>query len=129
MAAHCCGHEQYANCGLGLKLRIGQLRSCLFPACLLLGLIVLVGQARSESSPQEWKSYGHDPGGKRFSTLHQINRTNVRQLQRAWTYELPTNPGADVAAFESTPLMVDDALYFATPAGQAIALDAETGKQ
>jgi glucose dehydrogenase len=114
-------------CGLGLKLRIGQLRYRFFPACILLGLIVLVG--RSESWPQEWRSYGHDPGGKRFSTLHQINRTNVQQLQRAWTYELPTNPGADVAAFESTPLMVDDALYFATPAGQAIALDAETGKQ
>ena len=65
----------------------------------------------------------------RFSPLRQINRTNVQQLQRAWTYELPATPGTDIAAFESTPLMVDDVLYFATQIGQAIALDAETGKQ
>ena len=53
----------------------------------------------------------------------------MTQLQRAWTYELPSTPSNDIVAFESTPLMVDDALYFATQSGQAISLDAETGKQ
>lgn len=65
----------------------------------------------------------------RFSPLRQVNRTNVQQLQRAWTYELPANPGNEIEAFESTPLLVDDALFFATQTGQAIALDAETGKE
>jgi glucose dehydrogenase len=65
----------------------------------------------------------------RFSPLTQITPANVPRLQRAWTYELPESPGNDVAAFEATPLMVDDTLYFATQTGQAIALDAETGKQ
>jgi glucose dehydrogenase len=65
----------------------------------------------------------------RFSPLDQINRNNVQQLQRAWTYEVPATPSTDIAAFESTPLMVEDILYFATQTGQAIALDAESGKQ
>jgi len=65
----------------------------------------------------------------RFSPLKQIDRTNVQRLQRAWTYQLPANPGNEIVAFESTPLMVEDVLYFATQTGQAVALDAETGRQ
>jgi quinoprotein glucose dehydrogenase len=34
----------------------------------------------------EWRSYGHDPGGVRFSPLTQIDRGNVSRLVRAWTY-------------------------------------------
>jgi len=87
------------------------------------------GQVGSLSSGGEWPFYGQDPGGMRFSPLKQINAENVQHLKRAWTYELPANPGKGIAAFESTPLMIGDRLYFATSTGQAIALDAETGKQ
>jgi quinate dehydrogenase (quinone) len=101
----------------------------LFFACFLLACAVAVGEANSDSTNQDWPAYGQNAGGTRFSPLKQINRINVQQLQRAWTYQLPAHPGTDIAAFESTPLMVDDVLYFATATGQAIALDAETGKQ
>jgi glucose dehydrogenase len=87
------------------------------------------GQTATASSSQEWHAYGHDAGGNRFSTLKQINRTNVGQLERAWTYQSPAFPGSGVVAFETTPLMVNDVLFFALPTGQAIAVDAETGKQ
>ncbi len=98
-------------------------------SCFLLSCGLTPGQTNSGSSGQEWQSYGQDPGGMRFSPLKQIDRTNVQQLQRAWTYQLPANPGNGIVAFESTPLMIGDVLYFATPTGQAIAIDAETGKQ
>lgn len=81
------------------------------------------------TTDQEWRSYGHDPGGLRFSPLTQINRSNVQQLQRAWTYQVPTTPDSWIEAFEATPLMVDGVLYFATQTGRAIALDAEAGKE
>ncbi|MGO8718590.1 MAG: PQQ-binding-like beta-propeller repeat protein [Acidobacteriaceae bacterium] len=97
--------------------------------CFLLACGVVRGQAGSASSGQEWPSYGQDPGGQRFSPLKQINPANVQQLQRAWTYQVPGFPESGVVAFENTPLMVDDVLYFAVPTGQAIAIDAETGKQ
>ena len=87
------------------------------------------GQFSTNPSGQEWHSYGNDMGGQRFSPLKQINRSNVDQLQRAWTYKVQAFPGSGVVAFESTPLMVNDVLYFAVPTGQAIAVDAETGKQ
>ena len=34
-----------------------------------------------------------------------------------------------IAPFESTPIMIDGALYFSTPSNRVIALDAETGKE
>ncbi|MBS1851124.1 MAG: PQQ-binding-like beta-propeller repeat protein [Acidobacteria bacterium] len=101
---------------------------------VLLGLLGLTtgfatGQAAPLPPDKEWRSYGHDPGGSRYSPVDQINRANVALLQRAWTYKLPENPGIGTAAFESTPLLVDGVLYFATSTGQAIALDGENGKQ
>lgn len=106
------------------------------------------GRSRSGTSAnpdQEWRSYGHDPGGMRFSPLKQINRANVCRLKRVWTYHtgevsrkmrnaVEQTPGRYITevdripAFETTPIMVDGVLYFSTPGQRVIALDAETGK-
>ena len=90
------------------------------------------GQATGSSIDYEWRFYGHDPGGMRFSPLTQVSRTNVTQLQRAWTYEAsrgPRNHSVEIEPFEATPLMIDGVLYFTTPTSRAIALDGETGKE
>src|SRR2546426_2276610 len=89
-------------------------------------------QASNNPIDQEWRFYGHDPGGMRFSPLAQINRVNVHQLQRAWTYEASRGSkshSVQIEPFESTPLMVDGVLYFTTPTSSAIAMDGETGKE
>jgi len=85
---------------------------------------------------QEWRSYGGDAGGTRFSPLTQITRKNVNQLKRAWTYhtgEVDRSGNAtdrhNIAPFESTPIVVDGVLYFSTPSNRVIALDAETGTE
>jgi len=103
---------------------------CLFVACTR----ALV-QTPSGSVDSEWRYYGHDPGGMRFSQLKQINRANVQRLQRVWTYHTGetswssfSRPGS-IQAFETTPLMVGGVLYFTTPASRVIALDGETGKE
>src|SRR6266705_811154 len=87
------------------------------------------GQSSSSSADTEWRTYGHDPGGTRFSPLKQINNTNVQQLQRAWTYQVAPTPNSGIEAFESTPLMVDGVLYFTTQTSRALAVDAETGRE
>ncbi|MGH9514227.1 MAG: pyrroloquinoline quinone-dependent dehydrogenase [Terriglobales bacterium] len=84
---------------------------------------------------QEWRSYGGDPGGTRFSPLQQINRQNISALQRAWTYhtgEVNRQNETDrhqIAPFETTPLVVGGILYLSTPSNRVIALDAETGRE
>ena len=85
---------------------------------------------------QEWRSYGGDPGGTRFSSLTQINRDNVSQLKPAWVYHTGEVRRAQrsttrhrIPPFESTPIVIDDVLYFSTPANRVIALDAGTGRE
>ena len=87
-------------------------------------------------SAQEWRFYGGDAGGTRFSPLQQINRSNVAKLKRAWTYHMgEADRGGNetdrhhVAPFESTPLVIDGVLYFSTPSNRVVALDAENGKE
>ena len=89
----------------------------------------------SAASAQEWRFYGGDAGGARFSPLQQINRQNVAGLKRAWTYHMgEANRSGNItdrhrsAPFESTPLVVDGTLYFSTPSNRVIALDAESGQ-
>jgi hypothetical protein len=33
-----------------------------------------------------WRNYGGSPDGSQYSALRQINRSNVKDLQVAWTY-------------------------------------------
>ena len=41
---------------------------------------------------KEWETYGHDPGGMRFSPLKQINSANLNHLKVAWVYHMrPAN--------------------------------------
>jgi glucose dehydrogenase len=96
---------------------------------VLLGWGLSFGQASPNSTDQEWRVYGHDAGGMRFSGLKQIDSTNVSNLQRAWTYVVARGPDAEIEAFEATPLLVDGVLYFASPASRAIALDGDTGEE
>src|SRR5690242_174909 len=78
---------------------------------------------------QEWRSYGGDPGGARFSPLRQIDGQNVGALKRAWTYhtgEVDRQNEPDrhqVAPFETTPIVVDGVLFLTTPSNRVIALD------
>ena len=85
------------------------------------------------STPVEWPYYGGDQGGMKYSALTQINRENVSQLKPAWEWkaneqphpEFRTTPGA----FQATPLMIDNVLYFSTSYNRVIALDAESGRE
>ena len=97
---------------------------------LLVALVagsLLAAQEQSQS-PVEWRYYGGDPGGSKYSTLDEINIRNVQRLQVAWQWkhwETPPAPGF----FENTPLMIDGVLYVTTPYNSIAAVDAETGKE
>src|SRR5688572_21671589 len=87
----------------------------------------------SLAKAQEWRNYGNDPGGSKYSPLKQINKTNVSSLKIAWTYRTgDVSDGGEHpsrSAFETTPLVIDGVLYLSTPFARVIALDPETGKE
>ena len=82
------------------------------------------------AASREWPTYGHDPGGMRFSPLTQITPANVGQLQVAWTYHMkPAGSTARFASSEVTPLVINGTMYLATPYYQVVAVEAATGKE
>lgn len=82
---------------------------------------------------EEWRFYGNDPGGTRYSPLDQINRDNVGRLEVAWEYDSPDfadglSGTPTRSAFEATPLMIGGVLYVPTPMDRLLAIDAATGE-
>lgn len=86
---------------------------------------------------QDWPAYGGDDGGRHYSAAATINRTNVKDLQLAWTYrhgELETFDGPHMtASWHVTPILLPEeagqSLVICTPFNRIIALDPETGTE
>ena len=68
----------------------------------------------------DWPVYG-GPRGDRYSTLTQIDRSNVGNLREAWRVELGQG------GLQTTPLMIEGLLYVVTPKQSVMALDPATG--
>jgi quinoprotein glucose dehydrogenase len=96
--------------------------------------------AKAVASPAEWPTYGHDPGGTRFSPLTQITPANVGELQVAWRYHMRPqtadtggNGGGDrrsgFAMGETTPIVAGGLMYITTPYGRVVALDPTSGTE
>src|SRR6202795_888724 len=67
-------------------------------AMRLFGIILLLsGVAPVINGQGDWPSYGHDPSGRRYSTLKQIDTKNVSKLKLAWQY------GVDPAGIDLNP--------------------------
>jgi quinoprotein glucose dehydrogenase len=94
------------------------------------------GYARTASasnrSAVEWRASGA-VDGSHFSPLDELTPDNVPGLRLAWIYRTGdvSDGSGDVAgtSFQATPIMLEGTLYFPTPFGRVIALDAETGAE
>lgn len=84
-------------------------------------------EAGAKTEFAEWRTYGGSSQNIRYSTLDQINRDNVSQLELAWSYETgDSQPGSEM---QCNPIMVDGVLYLTTPKLRLDALDAATGQR
>jgi quinoprotein glucose dehydrogenase len=72
---------------------------------------------------RDWPAYGGAAENMHYSGLAQINRTNVKELAVAWSFDTGEQGG-----LETSPIIVDGTLYGITPAQKVFALDAATGK-
>src|SRR6266851_3297309 len=94
------------------------------------GVFAQSGATRHNAASSEWPTYGHDPGGMRFSPLLQITPANVSHLKVAWTYHMKSASGsARFASSEVTPLVVNGTMYLATPYYRVVAVEPTTGKE
>jgi quinoprotein glucose dehydrogenase len=91
-----------------------------------LAALLFAGLPATKSAPQkvaDWPTYGGNSEDNRYSTLAQINRSNVSKLQVAWTYD-----SGETGGIETSPIIVGNVLYTYTPTARVVALNASTGE-
>jgi quinoprotein glucose dehydrogenase len=104
---------------------ISPLRGSASPRIVILVQCVLLFCALSLSAQEQgdWPVYGGSAASTHYSTLAQINRSNVKNLQLAWSYDTEEKGG-----LQTSPVIVDGILYGMTPSLKPFALDAASGK-
>jgi len=73
---------------------------------------------------QDWRVWNGSAENRHYSPLSQINRSNVKQLGLAWTYDTGEKGG-----MQTSPLVVDGVLFGISPTQRIFAVDAATGKE
>ena len=67
--------------------------------------------------------YGGNSEATHYSPLKQINRSTVKQLEVAWTYDT-----GETGGLQTSPIEVSGVLYGISPSQKVFAVDAATGK-
>ena len=109
--------------------------SCLAAALLAAPAV----RAQHGATDGEWRSYGGDLGGTKYSPLDQIDASNFSDLEIAWRWRSADadldldalreiHPDLSILSFKATPLMVGGVVYVVTPLRLAAAIDAGTGE-
>jgi quinoprotein glucose dehydrogenase len=70
-----------------------------------------------------WTHYGGSPDQVRYSSLRQIDKTNVSRLAVAWTYD-----AGEAGGLQTQPIVEGDVLFGYTPTHKTFALRAATGE-
>ncbi len=85
------------------------------------------------STPQKeyttWEVYNGGKEGMKYSSLTQVDTSNVSQLQVAWTYNTGDADTLNGSQIQCNPIIVDGVLYGVGPQMKLFAIDALTGKE
>src|SRR6516225_7543839 len=77
----------------------------------------------SSGVQKDWAAFGGDHASDHYSPLAQINRSNVKQLIQAWSFDT-----GEIGGLQSSPLIVDGVLFGISPTQKIFSLDARNGK-
>jgi quinoprotein glucose dehydrogenase len=95
-----------------------------FSFVLILAVLLRGASQSNQTKPdQDWGAYGGDSEKTHFSPLTQINRSNVKQLEVAWSYDTQETGG-----LQTSPIEIAGTLYGISPSQKVFALDAGSGK-
>src|SRR5262245_20569920 len=81
--------------------------------------------ANARKEPQNWLTYFGSYDAWRFSSLNQINASNVKNLVPVWAFQT----GKVEGGLNATPVVVDGIMYLIASENRVFALNAETGER
>jgi len=84
----------------------------------------LTGAFAQERQYTSWRDYGGSADSAQYSGLRQVNRSNVNQLQVAWSY-----PTGDGRKYFFNPIVIDELMYVMGKNNSIVALNAASGKE
>ncbi|MFI5128397.1 MAG: PQQ-binding-like beta-propeller repeat protein [Chitinophagales bacterium] len=89
----------------------------------------MIASCRSSESDENksWQVYGGSKENTRYSSLKQIDTSNIAQLKLAWTFN--TGDAGDMTQIQANPIIIGSVLYAVSPKLKLFALDAATGKE
>jgi quinoprotein glucose dehydrogenase len=102
-------------------------------AVIASGLLVSCERDASKTSAfqsgNDWPWYHGNPHGTHYSTLDQINTSNVNGLKVAWTFDSGDafGDGENQSDMQSNPLVIGGSFYFVSPKGRLFCLNAANG--
>ena len=98
-------------------------------ACVLL----LSACSNGDEDENDWRHYGGNKAGNRYSSLKDINLQNVKDLKIVWSYDTGDDSARNKIGrnleIQCQPIMVNDVLYGTTPLLKLFAVNATTGKE
>ena len=103
-------------------------RTAVASTCVGLALFYLPKSISARSQKEafsSWSDYGGSPDSMGYSSIKQIDKSNVNQLKLAWFVPAPGPAGR----FWFNPLVIDGVMYVVGKDDGIYALDAATGKQ
>jgi len=85
----------------------------------------LMSSSAQPRSSVDWPLHNLDLAGSRFSTLDQINTSNVKSLTPRWLFQ---HGVIDGVSNQTTPVIVDGVMYVTDSRGSVYAVNAADGQ-
>src|SRR3954465_14261111 len=85
---------------------------------------VPLAQQKGKAKFNTWRQYLGASDSSQYSSLDQINKSNVSKLEVAWTF-----PTGDMRTYRFNPIVVDGVMYVLAKNLSVVALDAASGRE
>lgn len=103
-----------------------------FIGFVIVSMVIGAVPANAQSdNATHWTHYGGGQHGMQYSSLSQITRDNVAELEEVWRYRTGElgQGHREPFAFQANPILVEGRLYVSTGSAIVMALDPATGEQ
>ena len=104
-------------------------KKCIQYFVIVMAAVLFSGCKSKKDNDRTWSVYKADESSSSYSPLDEINTSNVKELQAAWTFTINDLPqSAQPANSQCNPIIIDGVLYSLSAKRVAYAINAATGE-
>lgn len=101
----------------------------LLVSILLISSLLTACNRKAKSDFSDWRMAGGNAAGNKYSSLDQVDTSNVHLLTVAWEYRTGDADSTARSQIQCNPIVVDGILYGTSPQLKLFAIDAATGEE